>query len=81
MDKIEILSEYIHSLWIEWASSIVKSEIISEERKKRWSKCFVHYNDLTEEEKDKDRKIAKEIIDVLEKEYESGNVLISNRVV
>lgn len=63
--KREILAELEHDQWVEWSQAIFASENISEERHKRWSKLWVPYGELTEEEKDQDRKYADRVIEVL----------------
>ena len=63
---MELLAEVIHNMWMKWAKEILKSESnISTKRRKRWESCFVSYKDLSEHMKNKDRKIAKQIIKTL----------------
>lgn len=67
-EYFEILSEEIHNLWMLWAKALINSEpCLSEERKTRWAKCFVPYNCLSEEEKEKDRKIVRDIFNEADK--------------
>ena len=65
--KLEIVSVKIHELWCGWATEMLNSEPgISEERKKRWTaECFIDYQDLSEEMKNLDRKVAAEIIELI----------------
>lgn len=60
----EKISEVIHDkLWSPWAKILLNEENLSFERSKRWSEqCLIHYDDLTEEMKDLDRKFADEIL-------------------
>lgn len=65
-EKVAII---IHDLWMGWAKILIESEPnISNERVERWNKCFVPYNELSEEMKNLDRKFAKQIIEILKKE-------------
>ena len=51
-----------------WAKDILKTEDITEERKKRWEEdSFKPYENLTEEQKDMDREWAKKVLKVIEK--------------
>lgn len=52
-----------------WASIIMDTEPISSERMERWKKCMVKYDELPEEEKQKDIEVANKILNVW-KEYE-----------
>lgn len=61
-ELLEILSDIEHKQWIEWASSIMNSENISQLRKERWIKMMVPYSELSEEIKEHDRKYARIIL-------------------
>ena len=63
---VEKLSELIHNMWMKWAKSILKDEKISDERTCRWGKCFVPYAELSEEMKELDRGIVRQILKTIE---------------
>lgn len=67
-ELLEELAAIEHDQWIEWASSIIRSENISESRKKRWESLFVPYSELSEEMKEADRKYARIIMKKVEQE-------------
>lgn len=59
---LEETASLIHDAWVSWASTLLKEEEISEERRDRWTKYMVHYEDLEDGVKEEDRKIARLII-------------------
>jgi hypothetical protein len=66
MEKIilEKVSEQVHNLWMGWAKELISSENLSNKRIKRWTKCFVSYNKLSNRMKIIDRKFAKQLIKI-----------------
>ena len=50
-----------------WAKNILEKEDITEQRKKRWNKLFVPYNELTEKEKEQDREWARKTLRIIKK--------------
>jgi len=67
----EELSDLEHAQWMSWAKDIAKTEKISSERLNRWkADMFKPYNELSEEDKDKDREIAMIVLRVLAKYYD-----------
>jgi len=70
---LESLAELEHDQWMEWAKGVLESEAeslteeISKERQERWQKLFVPYADLSEEDKEDDRKYARKVIARLKK--------------
>jgi hypothetical protein len=72
-DMVEKLAKYLHDLWANWFKRQHKTEIdneqssgddyhIAEENLTRWLRqADTPYEDLSEEDKEKDRKIANEI--------------------
>jgi len=66
----EELSDLEHAQWMSWAKDIAKTEKISPERLNRWAGMFKPYNELSEEDKDKDREIAMIVLRVLAKYYD-----------
>lgn len=61
---IEQLAELEHQQWVVWASTIMKQEPISEERRERWMKLFCPYSELSEEMKEHDRKWARKSYEI-----------------
>ena len=67
----EELSDLEHAQWMSWAKDIAKTEKITPERLNRWTAdMFKPYNELSEEDKDKDREIAMIVLRVLAKYYD-----------
>lgn len=66
----EKLAELEHLQWIDWSRNIATTEKISEERLERWSKLWRPYENLSEEEKDQDRKYADEVLKVVVEKIE-----------
>lgn len=64
-ELLEELSKIEHDQWIEWSKSV--SSEVSDERRKRWKKYWVEYEDLSEEVKEQDRVYARKILDVINK--------------
>lgn len=64
-DLIEQLSALEHDQWENWAKSILKTENISEERRKRWETMFVPYDQLPDEIKEYDREYARKVIELV----------------
>lgn len=53
-----------HEQWVQWSKTIAASENISPERLDRWKKLWVPYDQLTEEQKEQDRKWADKGIEI-----------------
>ncbi|MFW6247355.1 MAG: RyR domain-containing protein [bacterium] len=68
-ELLEILSELEHIQWMDWANNLMKNENISEDRKRRWNKYCVPYNELSEEVKEYDRVYARKILKEVNKYY------------
>lgn len=62
---IEELSKLEHDQWMFWAKSILESEDISEDRKKRWKKLFIPYSELSAKDKDDDREWANKVFKII----------------
>lgn len=58
----EKLAELEHEQWIAWSKSIAEDCAIGSERRERWEKLWRPYSELTEEEKDQDRKWADKVL-------------------
>ena len=49
----EKIAELEHEQWVQWSKAV--AEEVSPERKVRWEKLWIPYDELTEEQKDQDR--------------------------
>lgn len=54
----EELAEIEHNQWMDWSKNLATVEKLTPERLERWQKLWRPYSELTEEEKDQDRKYA-----------------------
>ena len=63
---IESLADLAHQIWCGWSKD-VKGDV-SEERRDRWEKLWIPYGGLPEEEKEKDRDVARKIVALLKRE-------------
>jgi hypothetical protein len=71
---IESLAELEHQQWIQWASTIMQTEKISDGRIARWKDCFKPYSELSEEMKEHDRAWARKALAILRKAQEADKV-------
>lgn len=62
---VEHLSDLKHEEWMDLAGGVMATEDISDKRRKRWTKYMTPYKELNEFNKDKDRNLARNVIDVL----------------
>lgn len=53
----------IHDIWIDWATTLIGKEQLSEDRIKRWKSLMIPYKDLSEIEKEKDRKVVRYVME------------------
>lgn len=63
----EELAALEHEQWMTWAKQILETENISPERRERWEKYFVPYEQLDETTKEFDRQWVYKIQDILDK--------------
>lgn len=63
---IERVARLEHEQWIEWSQAV--ADEVSPERKERWEKYWVDYDELSEEVKELDRVYARKVIEEVEKE-------------
>ena len=61
---LEDLSKIEHDQWIEWSKAV--ADEVSTERKERWKKLWIPYDELSEESKEQDRIYARKIMKRLE---------------
>jgi len=59
---LEELAALEHEQWIAWSKSLVRTEVLSKERVKRWQNLWVPYDELTEAQKEQDRMWARKAI-------------------
>lgn len=64
-ELLEELAKIEHDQWIEWSKAI-QSEV-SEDRRNRWKKYWVDYDELSEDVKEQDRVYARKVLDVVKK--------------
>lgn len=63
---LEIISKVIHDkLWVPWTKKLVQDSKVIECSTKHWKSLWIPYEELSEEEKDKDRYNAQFIIDAI----------------
>jgi len=65
---LEKLAELEHNQWVEWSKEIAKTEKISQDRLARWISLWKPYINLNQDVKEQDRKYARKILILLEKE-------------
>jgi RPA family protein len=61
---IEKLAELHHEIWIEWSKKLAETEKLSPERLERWKELWKSYKSLTNEQKEQDRKYARQAMTV-----------------
>lgn len=64
---LEELAEIEHVKWMEWARHILAEEVITTGRVQRWARLFVPYKELSEVEKEKDRVLARRVLEIIKK--------------
>jgi len=67
-ELIEQLAALEHEQWIYWSKAIAEKQNISEEKLQSWRKLWIPYKDLSEEDKEHDRKWARKVLDTLKGE-------------
>jgi hypothetical protein len=68
----EKLAAIEHEQWIRWAQTVAASEPIGKERRERWQRLMIPYVQLSEADKEHDRKWADKVLEIL---YEAGCLL------
>ena len=82
-ELIEKLSDLEHRQWRSWTEHLIENEDIPEELEEKWKKNHVPYEELSEEEKEKDRKWARKVmkeLPVYKVETDTGNTLYSSNI-
>ena len=67
-DLLEKLASLEHDQWVEWTKDLAEKETISQDRKNRWKKLWIPYEELSEEKKEEDRKYARKVLKILPKD-------------
>ena len=62
------LADLEHEQWMSWAKSILTTEQISAKRKERWVKCFIPYDELSDEMKEHDLVWADRVLAIVGEE-------------
>lgn len=71
-DKLlEELAELEHVKWMEWARHMLAEEQVTTQRVQRWARLLVPYNQLSEQEKEKDRVLARRVLEILNKHLDN----------
>ena len=68
------LSALEHEQWMSWAKDILKTEDIAPERAERWKELFIPYEDLDEEQKEKDREWARKVLSITSGSHQTNAV-------
>lgn len=64
--RVEVVAAFLHRQWWGWSDSIAEEEDISEERLERWrEECWMPYEELSEEMKEKDRERARRLLEMI----------------
>lgn len=65
-DILEKLADLEHKQWMHWSKYVAENYDIPEELEKKWEKSWKPYEELSEEMKDKDRKWARKVLEIIE---------------
>jgi len=60
-DRVERVSAVLHEEWVAWSKNVAPE--VSAERRDRWEKLWVPYDELPESEKEKDREWARKALE------------------
>jgi hypothetical protein len=60
---LEALAELEHEQWVQWARAIAPE--VADERRLRWQRWWVAYQDLPEDAKEEDRIWARKVLEIL----------------
>jgi len=63
LEILEYLARLEHEQWMHWSKAI--ADKVDDDTRTRWSACWMPYEDLTEEQKQKDREWAMKVITIL----------------
>ena len=73
---LEELAALEHRQWMHWTENLVAREDLPDHLIERWEPNWIDYENLPEETKEHDRKWAKQVIEILDRDvYNTGNDL------
>lgn len=61
---VDQLANLEHEQWMEWARTLMDTEVLSKDRKDRWSKFFIPYSELSDKDKESDIQYARKDMEV-----------------
>jgi hypothetical protein len=64
---LEELAELEHRQWMAWSQNIAANDIISVKRLMKWQSLWVPYSQLSEEDKERDRSWAREVLAIIDR--------------
>lgn len=65
-ELLEALAHLEHSQWMEWSHAIAAEELLTYNRVLRWRDLWKPYDELTEDQKERDREYAREVLAIVE---------------
>ena len=71
-ELIEALAEIEHEQWVSWAQDILATENVNTTRAERWKKLFIPYANLSEADKELDRKWARKVLSITQREKKNA---------
>lgn len=66
---VEILAALEHQQWIEWASYLINNDLVPLKTSCEWTPLLVPYEDLTDEDQEKDRVFARKVLAKLKETF------------
>lgn len=72
---VEEIAALEHEQWMKWSKEVAPE--VSEERRKRWEKYWVPYEELSEAVKEYDRIWARPVISYILQAVESGELMLT----
>jgi len=64
--QLEELAALEHRQWMSWVSWLIENEDIPEDLESKWEENLIPYSELPEEEKEKDRKWVRKVLEVID---------------
>jgi len=62
---VEQLADLEHRQWIHWSKYVAENHDIPDKLEEKWEKSWKPYSELSEEMKEKDRKWARKVLEIL----------------
>jgi len=66
-ERVEAVADVLHEIWMRWAREIAHTEGLSQCRLVRWLYLMVPYHHLPEDQRETDRRLARQVLHALEK--------------